>query len=322
MGAGPRKDKESTLGPLGQVGTRMTTGFATVANPMMSVSSSTVDLVPGMSTAMGATNQFFAPLTGPLDKTFATMGVEVGFQSVCAGMGGPNVDKSDASLEKLFKELDGDASGHVSRAEMEAAITKMYGKPLEPHLVDQMMKAADTDGDGEISLSEFKTIMRAAPDKAPAEKPNIPFVGDLSGQMTSAAGKLTAPAMGPVNSTIKSVPGMTSGFGAMNKMMGPITGPLDKTFATFGVTIGFQKVVGGIGLAADTSDAALEKLFGEIDGDKSGNISRIEMCSAITKAYGKPLDASIIDEMMKAADKDGDGEISYDEFKNIMRAGP
>ena len=47
---------------------------------------------------------------------------------------------------------------------MKAAIAKVYGEGLDDTILHQMMKAADTDGDGEIDLAEFKTIMRAGPD--------------------------------------------------------------------------------------------------------------------------------------------------------------
>jgi len=322
MKAGPRKDKE--MAPyMNEVGGVFSSGFGTVSGPLMGQLSSTVEIVPGMGSAMGAANQMAAPFTGPLDKTFSTMGVEIGFQTVMAGMGGPNVDKSDAGLEKMFSELDEDASGNISRAEMEAAITKMYGKPLESHIIDKMMGAADTDNDGEISLDEFKTIMRAAPDKVAAEKSSIPMIGDVAPMMTSLAG----PAMDPINMTmgeVKSqVPGMNGLVGGVEKMGAPVMGPLDKTFDTFGVNIGFQNVMSGIGGAdVDLSDEGLKKLFKSLDADGSGNISKTEMTEAITKAYGKPLEPKMVDEMMKAADTDNDGEISLDEFKIIMRAGP
>ncbi len=38
---------------------------------------------------------------------------------------------------------------------MNEAIYKLFGQ-LEPEMVNQMMRAADTDGDGEINLDEFK----------------------------------------------------------------------------------------------------------------------------------------------------------------------
>ena len=62
----------------------------------------------------------------------------------------------DKDLVWLFEELDADSSGHVSRAELEQAILQIFGSPLEPRIVDDMMREADTDGDGEISLEEFK----------------------------------------------------------------------------------------------------------------------------------------------------------------------
>ena len=42
-----------------------------------------------------------------------------------------------------------------------------YPPPNLVSITTNMFKAADTDGDGEISLEEFKTIMRAGPDTAP-----------------------------------------------------------------------------------------------------------------------------------------------------------
>ena len=43
-------------------------------------------------------------------------------------------------------------------------------RPLDESITKDMFKAADTDGDGEISLDEFKTIMRAGPDTKPHSK--------------------------------------------------------------------------------------------------------------------------------------------------------
>ena len=47
---------------------------------------------------------------------------------------------------------------------------------MDESIAKEMLKAADTDGDGEVSLEEFKAIMRAGPDvkpKAPAKKPDL-----------------------------------------------------------------------------------------------------------------------------------------------------
>ena len=36
---------------------------------------------------------------------------------------------------------------------------------MDESITTKMLEAADTDGDGEVSLDEFKTVMRAGPDK-------------------------------------------------------------------------------------------------------------------------------------------------------------
>lgn len=71
---------------------------------------------------------------------------------------------SDEALADLFDEIDVDHSGQIADEEMEGAITKFFGK-VERKVVEEMMSAADTDRDGEVSLREFKMIMRAGPKK-------------------------------------------------------------------------------------------------------------------------------------------------------------
>jgi len=63
--------------------------------------------------------------------------------------------------------VDTDASGQISAAEIRAHIASVYGSGLDESIAAEMLKAADTDGDGEVSLDEFKTIMRAGPDVKP-----------------------------------------------------------------------------------------------------------------------------------------------------------
>jgi len=181
------------------------------------------------------------------------------------------------------------------------------------------MKAADTDGDGEISLAEFKAIMRAGPKSEAAE---MPFVTDITDGLTNGVKTVTGPAMGPIgqvtgpvagplNGAIDIVPGVSDAMGAVTEFGAPILGPLDQTFETMGVEVGFQNVMGAMGGAEmDRSDAGLDKFFKELDVDGSGNISRTEMETAITKLYGKPVKPELVDQMMKAAETDGVGEIT------------
>merc|ERR1712204_132377 len=86
---------------------------------------------------------------------------EAAFQQVFASS---LVDKSDEGLAAAFAKVDADSSGNISATEMSAHIASVYGGAMDESITTEMLKAADTDGDGEVSLDEFKTIMRAGPD--------------------------------------------------------------------------------------------------------------------------------------------------------------
>ena len=60
---------------------------------------------------------------------------------------------------------------------LQVAITRMCGQALEDELVEKMMKAADTDNDGEVDIAEFKVIMRAGPEKKESEQGRAGFCG-------------------------------------------------------------------------------------------------------------------------------------------------
>ena len=76
-----------------------------------------------------------------------------------------SLDKTDEGLAKAFGEIDTDGGGTLDLGEMKEYITKTYlnitGRKIDQKLVNEMMNAADTDGDGEVDFEEFKVIMRA-----------------------------------------------------------------------------------------------------------------------------------------------------------------
>ena len=100
---------------------------------------------------------------GALEATLKTLGGKAAFQQVFAS----TIDKSDAGLEKAFQQVDTNANGQISAAEMSAHIASVYGSGLDESITAEMLKAADTDGNGEVSLDEFKTIMRLGPNVKP-----------------------------------------------------------------------------------------------------------------------------------------------------------
>ncbi|CAN6309589.1 unnamed protein product [Urochloa humidicola] len=66
------------------------------------------------------------------------------------------------------------------------------------------------------------------------------------------------------------------------------------------------------------SDEEITKAFRMFDMDNDGFISEAELCHIMYNLRGD-LCADEVREMMLEADTDGDGRVSYEEFKQIMR---
>lgn len=70
--------------------------------------------------------------------------------------------------------------------------------------------------------------------------------------------------------------------------------------------------------SSDLSDEALRKAFDEIDADKGGTIDKSELAAAIKKANPNATD-EMVENLWKFADNDGNGEITFEEYCQIMR---
>ena len=72
-------------------------------------------------------------------------------------------------------------------------------------------------------------------------------------------------------------------------------------------------------MASRLSDTDLRAVFNMFDADNSGKISCSELGEAMKQLNGVEMSQHEIDRMMELSDINGDGEISFKEFKKLMR---
>ncbi|KAF5445574.1 hypothetical protein F2P56_034618, partial [Juglans regia] len=67
---------------------------------------------------------------------------------------------SEEELKEAFKVFDKDQNGYISAAELRHVMTNL-GEKLTDEEVDEMIREADTDGDGQVNYEEFVRMMLA-----------------------------------------------------------------------------------------------------------------------------------------------------------------
>jgi len=83
------------------------------------------------------------------------------FAEFCAMMARKTHDTNPVEeLKEAFKLFDKDGNGSISTKELRE-VMKSLGEQLSNSEVEEMMREADTDGDGEIDFDEFVKMMTA-----------------------------------------------------------------------------------------------------------------------------------------------------------------
>ncbi|KAK6123782.1 hypothetical protein DH2020_042479 [Rehmannia glutinosa] len=67
---------------------------------------------------------------------------------------------SEEELKEAFKVFDKDQNGFISAAELRHVMTNL-GEKLTDEEVDEMIREADVDGDGQVNYEEFVRMMLA-----------------------------------------------------------------------------------------------------------------------------------------------------------------
>ena len=67
---------------------------------------------------------------------------------------------SEEEIREAFKVFDKDGNGFISAAELRHVMTNL-GEKLTDEEVDEMIREADIDGDGQINYEEFVKMMMA-----------------------------------------------------------------------------------------------------------------------------------------------------------------
>ncbi|KAF8039671.1 hypothetical protein BT93_B2014 [Corymbia citriodora subsp. variegata] len=67
---------------------------------------------------------------------------------------------SEEELKEAFRVFDKDQNGFISAAELRHVMTNL-GEKLTDEEVDEMIREADVDGDGQINYEEFVRVMMA-----------------------------------------------------------------------------------------------------------------------------------------------------------------
>ncbi|PAA62325.1 hypothetical protein BOX15_Mlig020900g2 [Macrostomum lignano] len=83
----------------------------------------------------------------------------IDFEEFCILMGKRIKDTdTEAELKEAFRVFDKDGNGFISPAELKAVMCNL-GEKLTDEEVEEMIKEADMNGDGEIDFQEFMAMM-------------------------------------------------------------------------------------------------------------------------------------------------------------------
>jgi calmodulin len=170
-------------------------------------------------------------------------------------------------------------SGTIELHELQQVMRKLGQNPSEDEL-KEMIKSVDDNGDHEIDFDEFLILMKSRIGARDRESSNRNMRRDETRRIVY--------------------------FRSSHLTTGSSSHLISLFFLLF------------ISSYNNTAEQELRDAFAVFDTDGSGSIDRKEL-KRLMKKLGQALSEAELDAMMSEVDENGDGEISFEEFKALMQ---
>ncbi|VDI29092.1 calmodulin, partial [Mytilus galloprovincialis] len=213
-------------------------------------------------------------------------------------------------LREAFRVFDKDGNGFISAAELRHVMTNL-GEKLTDGEVDEMIREADTDGDGQVNYSEFKEAFSL-------------FDKDGDGTITTKELGTVMRSLGqnPTEAELQDMINEVDADGVTDftfYYLSQVSFLFFSFFSQGNGTIDFPEFLTMMARKMKDSDSEEEirEAFRVFDKDGNGFISAAELRHVMTN-LGEKLTDEEVDEMIREADLDGDGQVNYEEFVKMM----
>nr|XP_048706118.1 calmodulin-like protein 3 [Caretta caretta] len=266
---------------------------------------------------------------------------------------------SEEEIREAFRVFDRDKNGYISAAELRHVMTNL-GEKLTDEEVDEMIKEADSNSDGQVNYEEFVRMMT---ENCLVEQTVVP---DCLHKAIGLA--VTCPMWYRDHFKInESATALASGQVAFDSCSTGMAGQLaeeqiaefKEAFSLFDKDGDGSITTGELGtvmrsLGQNPTEAKLQDMVGELDTDGSGTVDFPEFLSLMARKMrdmdseeeireafrvfdedgigyisaaelrhvmtnlGEKLTDEEVDEMIKEADADGNGQVNYEEFVRMM----
>ncbi|KAL3512480.1 hypothetical protein ACH5RR_025197 [Cinchona calisaya] len=241
----------------------------------------------------------------------------------------------EADLKEAFKVFDKNQTGFISAAELRQAITTL-GHVMTDEEVDEMIKEADVDGDGQFvayRLPGNRLVLHPSNISSVILIYGLLFLG--TGMLFFNSDTMLSKFKGGHESgyitpkeleTVMRSLGQNPTEAQLREIIKDVDADGDGTinfneFLNFAAKLENQLLQCSASMKDTDSETELKEAFNLFDKDRDGFITAPEFREVMTKLLRENLTDEEVEEMIKQADGDGDGKVNYEEFVK-MTLGP
>jgi len=220
---------------------------------------------------------------------------------------GNQVDMRYKNLREAFRRIDLDASGYLSRQEVEFAL-QMWRIPVKDTQVDALMAEFDTDGDSLVSFSEWCSGLKQAttPSKA---------VFGRGDQHVTDRYRVLGDGQVLINDNLSATPRPNEPRSAGRPDFRPWNLPRsDKPASPTQIEEASRVLQDQIYVKFKL----IRDAFRSFDKDKDGKLSHAELLSAV-RCFNLSIPEQHVLQLAKQCDRDGNGYVDYDEFAAALK---